>query len=201
MQTCEAMTADSDAELVAATLAGRTGRYADLVERHQRRLFLSVRRIAGSDRDAEEIAQDAFVRAWENLAQYDPAYPFFPWLSRIAVNLWHNRNRRVRREVALEDGGPEGAADGAPADEWRWADDAPAPEALADAAALRRRVWQAVDALPADAREIVVMRHALELSYDEICEATGLAMGTVKSRLSRARAVLAGTLHDAAGVR
>ncbi|MBK6768903.1 MAG: RNA polymerase sigma factor [Ardenticatenales bacterium] len=190
------MFADSDAEIVAATLAGRTERYGALVERHQRRLFLSLRQLTGSDRDAEEIAQDAFVRAWENLKQFDPAYPFFPWLSRIAVNLWHNRTRRVRREVPLDDGGRDDGTDGDAADEWRFADDAPSPDVLADAVDVRRRVWLAVDALPADAREIVVMRHALELSYEEICAATGLAMGTVKSRLSRARAVLAGALGD-----
>lgn len=181
-----------DATYVAATLAGRTDAYATIVERHQRRLYLALRQITGSDRDAEEIAQDAFVHAWERLGQFDPSYPFFPWLSRIAINLWHNRMRRLRREVPL-DGGDD---DSVPEDEWRWADDGPSPEDMADERALRDRVWRAVDDLPELARHIVVMRHALELSYEEISAATGLPLGTVKSRLSRARETLATALAD-----
>lgn len=187
-----------DAALVAATLAGRYDAYAPLVERHQRRLFLALRQLTGNDRDAEEIAQDAFVRAWENLRLFDPVYPFYPWLARIAVNLWHNRTRRTNREVPLEDGSSDAGDDGRAAEEWRWEDDAPSPEALADEGEVRRRVWAAVDALPEVARRIVVMRHALELSYEEISAATGLPLGTVKSRLSRARDVLAVTLADVA---
>lgn len=187
-----------DSELVAATLAGRTDAYATLVERHQRRLFLSLRRLIGADRDAEEIAQDAFVRAWENLRRFDPAYPFYPWLARNGVNLWHNRTRRTNREVPLGLRETDGDAAGDEAEEWRWPDDGPSPETLADEARLRERVWAAVDGLADVARQIVVMRHALELSYEEISAATGLPIGTVKSRLSRAREALAAALGDLA---
>lgn len=187
---------DADAALVAATLAGQQDAFATLVERHQRRLFLALRRLTGNDLDAEEIALDGFVRAWENLRQFDPAYPFFPWLSRIAINLWHNRMRRTRREVPL-DAGTDGRDDGAPADDWRWASDEPSLDEHAAQDETQRRVWRAVDDLPDIARHIVVMRHALELSYEEISAATGLPLGTVKSRLSRARDTLAAALAGA----
>lgn len=186
------MDSDSDAALVAETLAGRTAAYAVLVERHQRRLFLTLRQLTRSDRDAEEIAQDAFVRAWENLRAFDAARPFFPWLSRIALNLWRNRLRGRRPEIPLD-----GTDDGEGAVEPQWADTAsPEPEAVATEADVRDRVWRAVDALPEDARRIVVLRHVMELSYEEIVAATGLPIGTVKSRLSRARQSLADALAD-----
>ncbi len=180
------MDADIDAELVARTLAGDTAAFAVLVERHQRRLFLALRRVAGDDGAAEEAVQDGFVRAWERLAAFDPQRPFYPWLARITVNLCYNRWRDARR--AAGQGGDDDAADVAAVD--------PGPDALAEAADLRARVWRAVDRLAPEARRIVVLRHSLELSYDEIGTVTGLPIGTVKSRLSRARHELAALLGE-----
>jgi RNA polymerase sigma-70 factor, ECF subfamily len=175
----------SDAELVAATRAGQIEAYGILVQRHQRRMYLALLRLCRDAAMAEDVSQDAFVRAHAALRSYDPSYPFAPWLHRIAVNLWRNRLRQTRREVDLDEGD-----EGDGAETW-WVDEAPSPEVRAEAADLRRQVWAAVDALPEDARQIVILRHALELSYEEICAETGLAMGTVKSRLARARRELA----------
>lgn len=190
------MTQASDADLVAVTLAGDAAAFAVLVERHQRRLYHALRRLIGDDGTAEEAVQDGFVRAWERLDRFDPDRPFFPWLARISVNLWLNRLRAERREHPFADE----VADDADGDDAAppLADDAPLPEAQAEAADVRWRVWRAVDRLAPEARRIVVLRHSLELSYDEICAVTGLPMGTVKSRLSRARHELAAALGDLA---
>lgn len=189
------MTQATDADLVAVTLAGDTAAFAVLVERHQRRLYHALRRLIGDDGTAEEAVQDGFVRAWERLDRFDPARPFFPWLARISVNLWLNRLRAARREHPFADTAADEADNDAPPS---LADDTAPPESLAEAADVRSRVWQAVDRLAPDARRIVLLRHSLELSYDEICAATGLPMGTVKSRLSRARHELAAALGDLA---
>jgi RNA polymerase sigma-70 factor, ECF subfamily len=186
-------TDDTDADLVAATLAGHTDAYGALVQRHQRRVYLGLLQLCRDRAEAEDLTQEAFVRAYRALASFDPAYRFPPWLFRIAINLWRNSRRRAGREVALE--GDEAGDDAPPP----LPDGAPSPEAQAEAAELRRRVWRAVDALPAEARRIVVMRHAMELSYEEIAAATDLPMGTVKSRLARARQELAVGLRDLAG--
>ena len=189
------MTQATDADLVAVTLAGDAAAFAVLVERHQRRLYHALRRLIGDDGMAEEAVQDGFVRAWERLDRFDPARPFFPWLARLSVNHWLNRLRAERREHPFADTAADDAEDDAPP---RLADAGPLPEALAAAADVRARVWRAVDRLAPEARRIVLLRHSLELSYDEICAATGLPMGTVKSRLSRARHELAAALGDLA---
>ncbi len=178
---------DSDAALVAATLSGSMDSFATLVERHQRRLFHVLIQLTGSPDDAADVAQDAFVRAHGRLATYDPAYRFFPWLCQIAVNLWRNQLRRDGRLVALED-----MAETA----MEVVDPTPSPESSATQDELRRRVWRAVADLPEDARQVVILRHAMELSYEEIVAETGLPMGTVKSRLARARRALAATLES-----
>lgn len=186
------MTQATDADLVAVTLAGDAAAFALLVERHQRRLYHALRRLIGDDGTAEEAVQDGFVQAWERLDRFDPSRPFFPWLARLSVNLWLNRVRAERREHAWADAAGDDDDDPAPAD------GGPPPEALVEAADVGARVWRAVDGLAPEARRIVLLRHSLELSYDEICAATGLPIGTVKSRLSRARRELAAALGDLA---
>lgn len=179
----------TDATLVAATLAGQLDAYGELVRRHQRRVFLGLVQICGDADLAEEVTQEAFCRAYAALASYDPAYRFSPWLFQIALNVWRNQYRRTRREAPW----PEAAAD--EPESLAIPDPAPSPEESALSTDRKQRVWQAVAALPTDARAVVVMRHALEMSYEEIAAATGLPVGTVKSRLARARGALADALR------
>ena len=181
----------TDATLVAATLAGQLDAFGDLVRRHQRRVFLGLLQLCGDADQAEEITQESFCRAYTALSTFDPAYRFSPWLFQIALNVWRNQLRSAGPEAPwpeVDTGQDEPEAYVLP-------DMAPSPEEAALSADLNRRVWQAVAALPVDARAVVVMRHALGLSYAEIASATEMPLGTVKSRLARARAALAVTLR------
>jgi RNA polymerase sigma-70 factor (ECF subfamily) len=173
-------------------MAGEREAFGLLVGRHQARLFGAMLRMLGNRLDAEEVTQEAFVRAYAALAAFDPQYRFSAWLYQIAVNLAINYRWKRSREVMVGRDAPEadryfeGLPDTGPAGR---------PDALSVEADQRRRLWAAVAALPPDARDMIVLRHVLELSYEEIRQATGLPMGTVKSRLERARGRLAEALR------
>ncbi len=149
-----------------------------LVERYQRRLYWSCLRLVGDPDEAEDVVQEAFVRAYERLGDFDPTYRFYTWIYRIARNRCLNvlRRRRVWGLVTLSD--PE-RAPALPAAERsdRPAEDRELARALVDCRAN----------LPGDQREVFDLRHADGLSYREIAAAVGAPEGTVMSRLARAR--------------
>lgn len=181
----------ADNAVVAAVLAGDRDAYAELVRRYWPRIRSALARMLGPGADVDDLAQESFVRAYYALGSFDPAYRFSTWLYQIAFNLAINHNRKRRRELTV-------GVDAVAADTFFAsipdAEPSGQPEAATAARDMGARLWQAVADLPPDAREIVIMRHVLELSYQEICAATGLPMGTVKSRLERARNRLAGAL-------
>lgn len=178
--------AESDEALVAAALDGDPTAYARLVERWWRPVWRSVWRIVGQVEDAEDLTQEAFLRAYAALSHFDPQYRFGGWIARIASNLALNFRRRRGREsfagatIAEADAFFDRTPD----------DDGASPERQAADHELAARLWQAVEALPDDYRVVVVLRHVVELSYDEIAATLELPMGTVKSRLARARGML-----------
>jgi RNA polymerase sigma-70 factor (ECF subfamily) len=167
--------------VIAAVLDGDTARYAELVQRYERRLLHTMVRAVADRADAEELTQEAFVRAYFALPSYDPQFAFSTWLFKIAFNLSINHRKKQGRErermaeAIVEP--PAGASPGAIA----------SPSGSAERGELAEEIRDAIDRLPDEFREIFVMRHFQELSYREICDATGLPMGTVKSRLIRAR--------------
>lgn len=172
---------DPDQAVITAVLDGDTARYAELVQRYERRLLHTMVRAVGDRADAEELTQEAFVRAYFALPSYDPQFAFSTWLFRIAFNLSINHRKKQGRERSRFEEAkvepPAGAAPGKIA----------SPSGAAERGELADEIRDAIDQLPDDFREIFVMRHFHELSYKEICKATGLPMGTVKSRLIRAR--------------
>lgn len=170
--------AAEEAALVRRIVAGEGQRYSVLVERYQRRLYWSCLRLVGDPDEAEDVVQEAFVRAYERLGDFDPTYRFYTWIYRIARNRSLNvlRRRRVWGLVTLSD--PE-RAPALPAAERsdRPAEDRELAKALVDCRAT----------LPGDQREVFDLRHADGLSYREIAAAVGAPEGTVMSRLARAR--------------
>ena len=170
--------AAEEAALVRRIVAGEGQRYSVLVERYQRRLYWSCLRLVGDPDEAEDVVQEAFVRAYERLGDFDPTYRFYTWIYRIARNRCLNvlRRRRVWGLVTLSD--PE-RAPALPAAERsdRPAEDRELAKALVDCRAT----------LPGDQREVFDLRHADGLSYREIAAAVGAPEGTVMSRLARAR--------------
>lgn len=170
--------AAEEAALVRRIVAGEGHRYSVLVERYQRRLYWSCLRVVGDPDEAEDVVQEAFVRAYERLGDFDPTHRFYTWIYRIARNRCLNvlRRRRVWGLVTLSD--PDRAPP-LPAAERsdRPAEDHELARALVDCRAN----------LPGDQREVFDLRHADGLSYREIAAAVGAPEGTVMSRLARAR--------------
>jgi RNA polymerase sigma factor (sigma-70 family) len=165
-----------DAELVEQAQRGETAAYEALVQRHQEIAFRTAYLVTGSAADAEEAAQDGFVKAFRALGRFRRGAPFRPWLLQIVVNEARNRRRSAgrREQLALR-----------VADEPSSGDAAPSPEAELLVNERRSRLLAALSALREDERDVVVCRHLLGLSEEETAQALSLPVGTVKSRLSR----------------
>lgn len=165
-------------------LAGESEAYEVLVCRYGGSLFRYLRRLVGCADEAEDLAQEAFLRAYLSLASYDAAYRFSTWLFRIATNLALNRLRAERRCVSLE--ALDENSDEPPRELPDERDDL-APDRRAERSDLGRRIQECLEELPPAYRVVVALRHIADLSYEEIADATSLPLNTVRSRLHRGR--------------
>lgn len=168
-------------EVVERARRGNADAYEDLVHRYTETAFRTAYLVTGSAAEAEDAAQDAFVKAYWALSTFRPGAPFRPWLLRIVGNEARNRRRSAGRRAALEMRAVEVLRTGGAA---------PSPEAAAEAAEERRALVRALNTMAGEDREVIGCRYLLQLSVDETAAALGLAEGTVKSRLSRALARL-----------
>jgi RNA polymerase sigma-70 factor (ECF subfamily) len=171
---------------VEACRAGRTEAFSLLVQRYQGRLYPTIARLVGSADDTEDILQDAFVRAFEKLDQFQGDRSFYTWIYRIAVNLALSGHRR-RRVRSAPPGRRRPAPRGAhPADESAEAD----PAAPLERAERERIVRAALDRLGPEHRAVVVLKDFDGHRYEEISAILDIPVGTVRSRLHRARCEL-----------
>ena len=174
--------------LAGRAAAGDTAAFAALVRRHQARVFGFILRMTGMRDEAMDLTQDTFMKAWQALPGWRPEARFGTWLLQIARNaaLDALRRRQSVQFAPLDDALPV-------------ADLRPGPE---DVFAARQRsacLEVALARLPADQREILLLREIEGLSYDELATVLGVQEGTVKSRLARARAALSERLRRTAG--
>ncbi|MFP4344632.1 MAG: RNA polymerase sigma factor [Anaerolineales bacterium] len=176
----------TDAVLVARTLEGETEAFALLVERYRAVVSRVARRIVRVSQEADDVAQETFMRAYDALRSYDPARPLGPWLYRIATNLSLNRLKRRRLTTSLDGEG----------EQLPLVDGTTGPEARVLEAEARERVRREVAALPEHYRRVVELRHVHGMSYEEIAEALDVPLGTVKVWLFRARKRLRQRLED-----
>jgi len=179
----------TDAELTMALAADLDSTFERLVLTYQRRLFGFALRLCRSPQDAEEIAQDAFVRAYRALAAYPPErvrlLKLGPWLTRIALNVALNRTQKHRLAAISLD---EPAEDAAPREV---AEDARAqPEAMAVGAELRAQLETLLRHLPDHWRIPVVLRHVEGFTYQEIAQLLDQPPGTIKSAVHRGTTML-----------
>ena len=157
------------------------------MQRHQQIAFRTAYLVTGSAADAEEAAQDGFVKAFRALGRFRAGAPFRPWLLQIVVNEARNRRRSAgRRERLALRAADEPSSGGA----------APSPEAELLAHERRSRLLTALAELREDDRDVVVCRHLLGLSEEETAQVLSLPVGTVKSRLSRSLARLRAALAE-----
>ena len=180
-----------DDALVAAAQAGDARAFAELVRRYQRAVHRVAWSLTRNETDADDLAQEAFVRAWKAIGRFERGRPLYPWLARITTNLAFSmfRGRRRRPEAPLEPMLEAGAQFGV--------DDDPAEHAAhGERDALLRECFEH---LGPEHQAVLALRAVQDLSYDEIARTLNVPVGTVMSRLSRARAELRRLLAERTG--
>ncbi len=184
----------SDEEVVDRVRSGEVALFEILIRRHNQRLYRVARSILGSDAEAEDVMQEAYVRAYEHLGQFEGRARFSTWLTRIAV---HEALARARHSVRLEPFEPAGERIEREVLESMSNGSDPEREALGREVKVLLEL--AVDALPAAYRAVFVMREIEEMSTAETAGALGVSEDVVKTRLLRARAMLREDLYQRAG--
>ena len=179
-----------EARELARARAGDVAAFGALVRRHQERVFRFLHRMLDAREEAMELSQDVFVKAWQALPGWRPEARFSTWLLQIARNaaLDQLRRRRLIQFAPLDDG-------------MDVADTAPGPEARYASRQRQALLENALQQIAAEHREILLLREIEDLSYAELAAVLGIAEGTVKSRLARARAALLQHFRPHAGVR
>jgi RNA polymerase sigma factor (sigma-70 family) len=177
-----------DSELFARAQRGDTAAYEEIVQRYQQVAYRTAYVITGSASEAEDAAQEGFIKAYRALDRFRPGADPRPWLLRIVANEARNRVRSTGRRHGLELRLTEGFGQG---------DAAPSPEAAAFAAEDRERLLALVNGLSEEDRSVIATRYLLELTGEETAAALGIPEGTVKSRLSRALARLRARMEAA----
>jgi RNA polymerase sigma-70 factor (ECF subfamily) len=171
-----------DQHLIDQCLAGKTEAFGQLVERYQHRLYGSLIHVIGSADEAQDVAQDAFVHAFEKLGTFRGQSAFYSWLFRIALNAAVSARRKTRRVTGSVDAIREATGD-EPVD----ARSSTAPEHAAEVGDQQRLVRRALAQLPEEYRTALVLKEMDDLKYEEIAELLGVPLGTVRSRIHRAR--------------
>lgn len=179
-----------DGDLVTTFLAGEERAFDELVERYQGRLLSFISRTIGDRDRAEDLVQEVFIRVYRHLARFDQTKKFSTWIYTIGSNLAKNelRNRSRNPLVLFQTIKAKFEDEDRPLE---FEDVHSRPDDLFRKRHLREAVEQSVGQLPAHHREVFVLRELEGKSYEEIAEITGVNLGTVKSRLNRARAAFA----------
>ena len=170
-------------ELTRRAGKGDENAFAELVRLYEKKVYNLALRICGNPEDAADAAQEAFLSAWKGLPNFRGDAGFSTWLYRLTSNAAIDclrRSRRQRGEASLDN------------EELRLdaVDDAPSPQEQAEDAELRQAVMAGLDQLSEDHRQVLTLRELQELSYEEIASVLDVDLGTVKSRISRARGAL-----------
>ncbi|MBT9157571.1 MAG: ECF RNA polymerase sigma factor SigW [Firmicutes bacterium] len=159
--------------------------FAQLVELYKDRIVSFLYRLTGNREDARDLAQDVFLRLYNNLHTYDSSLRFSPWLYRIAQNIAIDFLRRKKNIVYLDE--PLGEFDD---QAWQLEDDEPWPDEVVEFKDLQSALEQAMARLNPMYRSVLVLRFAEEMSYEDIAKVLNLPQTTVKTRLHRAREAL-----------
>ncbi len=179
----------SMATLVERAQAGEQAAFATLVETYGDRIYSYLARMLSDREEAQDLAQETFVRAWESMGRFRGGASFGTWLYRIATNLAIDALRRKRRrsvEQSLD--APIESAEGHT--EWQIRDPDRPPDEQAASRELTREVWRAVGEMAPKLRAVLIMYDFQQMSYEEISQSLSVPLGTVKSRLFNARKML-----------
>jgi len=175
----------TDGELIAISIRGGEDCFEELVRRYQRPIIGYVYRILNNYDASLDVTQEVFIKVYNSLARYSSDYKFSTWLYRIAHNAaidYIRRNSVNQQSIETEN------ADGS--FQMQIESPRPSPELERERSEWRKEIETVVKCLPVVYRELILLRHAQDLSYDEIAEVTNLPLGTVKNRLFRAREMM-----------
>ena len=187
----------ADEALVERASAGDRVAFEGLVRRHQKALVNHLYRVTGQREEAFDLAQEVFIKVYQSLGSFDPRYRFTTWLYRIASNcaIDHLRKRHPRTCSLQQNGGSlDGPAEAPPV-----SGNGPGPHEILRLRELEARLERAIQTLPPEYRQLILLRHRNHCRYDEIARITRLPMGTVKNRIFRAREILRGQLTEFLG--
>lgn len=168
----------TDRDLAIRARRGEAEAFGDLVARYQTSVFNVCYRLLGERREAEDLAQESFIRAYQRLDSFDADRPFGPWMRRVAANVCLNRLQQTAPEAV-------------PLDEERDEDNTGTPETIHAQTERAELLRSALVSLTPHYRAVLELRHFQEMSYDEIAATLNLPVSDVKSHLFRARKILA----------
>ena len=178
------MTREEELRLVRRVQSGEAEAFEELVRTHEKTVYNLALRLVGNPQDAEDMAQEAFLKAYRSLPEFRGESKFSVWLYRIVSNVCLDHLRRQGRRPASslttedEDGEEQ---------QWDVPDESQSPERLLEQKLTREAVQRGLETLPADQRQILLLREIRGMSYEEIGQTLDLEPGTVKSRIFRAR--------------
>jgi RNA polymerase sigma-70 factor, ECF subfamily len=185
---------NDDAALIRRAKEGSMDAFEALIKRYQRPIYALCRRMTGAHQSADDMAQETFIKAYYSISRFDESLPLFPWLRRIAVNATLNYLKSRRREVPLDPAKIEperpsltGPNPRAPADDPPLHSRTESPEERLDKVQFEKKFQEALAALPPEQKSVFVLKFYDDQSYDEIARTLHIAVGTVMSRLARAR--------------
>ncbi len=179
---------NDDAQLIDATLAGESAAFGQLVRRYQDRLFNTMVHVVGGREDALDVVQDAFVQAFVKLESFQRTAAFYTWLYRIAFNVAATQRRRRRPTLSVEQARNEGGEEPV--------DAGAGPVERVEREECRRQVRAAIGTLSEAHRDVLVLREIDGCCYETIADILELPVGTVRSRLHRARMQLRDQLKE-----
>jgi RNA polymerase sigma-70 factor (ECF subfamily) len=190
-----------EAQFVARLVARDEGAFNELVVTYQRRVFALVFRMLGRRDEAEDLAQEVFVQVFKAIDQFRGDSKLSTWIYRIAVNLCKNRTKYLSRRHANDQDDVDAMADRLPFSAAKGVSvgGISRPDELVEGMQLEVVVKRAIAQIEPEFREVLILRDVEDMSYEEIAEVTGLADGTVKSRIHRARAQLRAIVEKAMG--
>jgi len=190
-QTIDEIRLLSDADLITSAIAGRDDGFEELVRRYQRPIISYVYRMLNDYDSSLDVTQEVFIKVYNSLDRYSCDYKFSTWLYRIAHNaaIDHLRRNSVNPQ-SLETESGDGAY------QLQIESPDPTPEQQRERSEWRSEIEAVVKLLPAAYRDLILLRHSRDLSYEEIAEVTALPLGTVKNRLFRAREMMRGLLIE-----
>ncbi len=183
------LSAATDCDLIERATSGREDGFEEIVRRYQRPIAAYVYRMIGDYESSLDLTQEVFIKIYASLTRYRPEYKFSTWIYRIAHNVAvdHLRRSTSRRERSL-------TLETSDAEEFERPlfMNAPNPEQESEREERRVEIEAVIGSLPPAYRELIVLRHAHDMNYDEIAEVTNLPLGTVKNRIFRAREAMRG---------